>query len=619
MNNIFISLILLFSATFVFAENKVDDGAKYFVNVSSATGLSDISVQNGVWADINHDGYPDLIVSGNDNGLKMRVLLNTEKDGKRIFTDFTEESGLNKDPDNPDIERNASFVIAGDVNNDGYIDLFSAMYCEFDKPKTDKEGNILKNENGEVIYEKQDNGLRSQIYLNDGKGHFKTPENRTEFIPETTSSAAYLDYNKDGILDLFIGNWYKEYGISLISYVSHLYQGNGDGTFTDVTEEAMLLTEPTEGEPDSSRPVYGVTHCDWNNDGYDDILVSVYGRQANRLWKNNGDGTFSDIGEETHFNGDDITHGEYPQLVKRTAEKKFRSHGNTFSAACGDYNNDGNLDVFLGEITHGWAGDSSDKSNLLENQGAKKGYIFKRSEVLNRPHPENNWNQGDMRVTWADFDNDGALELLLSSGDYPDGQYLRLYKPSAAEKFVDITDKAGFNWESSAGISVADFDNDGLLDIMAGKSWMRMPNERKEGRVPAPALFINQIKNNNNWISLTIVGNTTTAVTAAGTRVRLTAGKTTQIRYPETSHGHSGLADEQRLHFGLGKNATADIAIDWNSGTKTYSNIPANSFIRITENSDKVEISKKPFSLNAKKETVKSEAKKDENKATGKK
>jgi len=570
----------------------------YFVNVSSVAGLSDVSVQNPVWVDINGDGYADLIVTGNDGGLKTLVFLNEEKDGRRFFKDFTEESGLNADPDNKKIRRGASFFTAGDVNNDGYTDLFSAVYCEYDKPAADKDGKVIKDAAGNTVYEKKDDGIRSQIYLNDGKGHFHTPEGKTVFPPETTSSATFLDYDRDGNPDLFVGNWYKEYGISLLSYVSRLYRGKGDGTFTDVTEAAGLMTRPSEGEADSSRPVYGVTSCDWNGDGLADILVSVYGRQANRLWKNNGDGTFVDTAPATGFDGDDIRDGKYPAWLKRAPEKEFRSHGNTFSAACADYDNDGDEDVFLAEITHSWAGAASDRSSLLVNSGAEKGWVFERyPDILLRVHQSSSsWNQGDMRATWADFDNDGRLDLLLASGDYNDGQYLRLFRQVKPLVFEDITERAGFGWESSGGISVADYDNDGRLDVIAGKSWMRMPKEKRTGRVPAPALFHNQIRNGNHWLSVKLEGSGAggTAADCVGTKVRVVSGDLIQTREAGSSHGHMGLADEKRLHFGLAGNKTADITVYWNGHTQIYRNIPADRFVAIKEGSDTPSVSVRP-------------------------
>lgn len=564
--------------------------APYFVNIASAAGLAAVSAQNPAWADLNGDGWPDAVLGSTFGGQASYVFLSSPAAGGRVFYDYTAESGLNAAPAPSTAPRAGSALVFGDVDNDGDLDLFSARYSEFEKPKTDpKTGQVLKGGDGGLLYEKADDGLRSAVLLNDGSGRFTHLDNSgVENPPGTSGSGALFDYNGDGILDLYAGNWYKEYGVSFLCYPSRLYKGLGNGMFKEVTAEAGLLTNLTEGQPDSSRPVYGVSHCDWDNDGRQDILVSVYGRQANRLWRNNGDGTFRDLAPASGFDGDAVRHGRYPPGVKREPEQEWRSHGNTFSAACADYDNDGDMDVFLGEITHAWAGEASDRSSLLENLGAGKSFAFKRhSDLLYRVHQDTrNWNQGDMRVSWADFDNDGLQDLLLASGDYPDAQYLRLFRQVKALRFEEITAKAGFDWESSGGISIADYDRDGDLDILAGKSWMRMPAARRQGAWPAPALFRNDFNNGNHWLAVKLEGRGAGAANKGGIGVRVTvkAGKYRQVRELSTSHGHAGLSDEQTLHFGLGGAGKADsIEVRWPGGAAVYKNIPADRYIKITE------------------------------------
>lgn len=565
-------------------------GGPYFVDASPVSGLAAVSAQNPVWADLNGDGWPDAVLGSTFGGQTTYVFLSTPSAAGRVFADFTSDSGVNAAPEPSTAPRAGSALVFGDLDNDGDLDLFSARYSEFEKPKTDpKSGAPLKDAEGRALYEKIDDGLRSAVLLNDGSGRFRHLEAAgVENPPETTSAAALFDYNGDGVLDLYAGNWYKEYGVSFLCYPSRLYKGLGNGMFAETTAGAGLLTGLTEGRPDSSRPVYGVSHCDWDNDGRQDILVSVYGRQANRLWRNNGDGTFRDMGPASGFDGDGVRHGRYPPGVKREPEAEWRSHGNTFSAACADYDNDGDMDVFLGEITHGWAGEASDRSSLLENLGTKKGFAFRRHpDLLYRVRQDTkNWNQGDMRVTWADFDNDGWLDLLLASGDYPDGQYLRLFRQVKPLKFEDITARAGLDWESSGGVSVADYDRDGDLDILAGRSWMRLPAARRQGAWPAPALFRNELNNGNHWLGLKLSGRGAGATNRNGVGVRVTvkAGGRTQTGELSTSHGHAGLADEQLLHFGLGKAGKADsLEVRWNTGAAVFRNVAADRYLEITE------------------------------------
>lgn len=565
--------------------------APYFADVSSAAGLSGYSAQNVLFSDLDGDGYPDVILGNTWAGRYNALLLNRPgADGGRLFEDFTSTSGIEL-PAPSSGTRTADFFAAGDADNDGCTDLFSGKYSEFEKPRTDpKSGAVLKDGKGNVLYEKTDDGQRSEILINDCHARFRPVSGSgVGMHAETTTSAEFLDYDNDGTLDLFTGNWYKEYGVSYISYPSRLYRGLGGGRFAETTDAAGLLTYQTEGSTDSSRPVYGVYHCDYDGDGAEDLLVPSYGRQANRLWRNNGDGTFTDVAPATGFDGDEIRHGRYPASLKREPEPGWRSHGNTFAAACADYDNDGDMDVFLGDITHYWAGEASDLSVLLENRGAGKGYVFRRRpELIKRVHTAKAWNQGDMRAAWLDFDNDGLLDLLISSGDYPDGQYLRLFRQVRPRVFSDVTDKAGFNWESSAGAAVADYDRDGRLDILAGKSWMRMPADRRRGERPSPALFRNLSGAGNHWLELTLRGRGAGGAntSAIGARVRLTAGGTTQTREVLAA----GLAGTQAgpftLHFGLGKAGKADkVEIRWGGrgGTAVYYDVPADMFASADE------------------------------------
>ncbi len=572
--------------------------APYFIDISSPAGLAGYGAQNVLFSDLDGDGYPDVILGNTWAGRSNALLLNRPAPGGgRVFADFTSTSGIDA-PAPSSGTRTADFFAVGDADNDGCPDLFSGKYSEFEKPRTDpKTGAILKGPDGRTLYEKADDGQRSELLLNDCRARFRTvAASGVGTHAETTTSAEFLDYDNDGTLDLFTGNWYKEYGVSYISYPSRLYRGLGDGRLGEVTEKAGLLTLPTEGKPDSSRPVYGVYHCDYDGDGDEDLLVPSYGRQANRLWRNNGDGTFADAAPATGFDGDEIRHGRYPAALKREPEPEWRSHGNTFAAACADYDNDGDMDVFLGDITHYWAGEASDLSVLLENQGPRKGYAFKRRpELIKRVHTAKAWNQGDMRAAWLDFDNDGLLDLLISSGDYPDGQYLRLFRQVRPGAFEDVTDQAGFDWESSAGVAVADYDRDGRLDVLAGKSWMRMPADRRTGKQPAPALFHNQAGGGNHWLEITLKGKGAGGANASaiGARVRLTAGGRTQTREVLAAGSAGTQAGPFTLHFGLGKAARAEkLEIRWGGrgGRTVYYDVPADRFAYADEASGELRL-----------------------------
>lgn len=572
-----VGLIMLMIVSVTVIPSEEDN--KYFTNISAQTGLNTVPAQRVAFVDIDGDNYLDCVTRRiwQDNNWKDKptttVFLNKPDTTGRILQNVTKESGLALGTDGS--IRDSGSLIFADVDNDGDLDAFSGIYYDALNPKWTGNRNI-----------------KSAVFLNNGKGVFKIVEKSgVDDFPATTVAGTFLDYDNDGCIDLFVGNWYKQYGESVGSYVSPLYKGFGDGKFINVTEKAGMKTVDNPEQHNGSKPVYGVGHCDYNNDGFQDILVCAYGRQWNLLWQNKGDGTFVEVGAKTHFDGDEITHGKYPPGVNRPTEPPFRANGNTFSVACADYDCDGDIDLFIAEITHSWAGESSDRSSLLINQGKEKEYVFKRDpDAIHREHQDPvNWNQGDMHVDWIDFDNDGLQDLLLSSGDYPDGQYLRLFRQKPDHTFEDITEKCGFNWEGSSGISVGDFDRDGALDILVGKSWMRLPKERTEGNYPAPALFRNNIGNRNNWITIQLRGKGKGGANkmGIGARIVLEADGHKQMREIYGGCGHAGQLDPPEAHFGLGKAQKIDkITIQWHNKdktTQTFTDVKPNRLIRIIE------------------------------------
>lgn len=556
------------------------EDAPYFVDVAKEAGLASVPAIRAAFVDLNGDGFLDCVLKHKST----YVFLNIGRGKGGGFMPFTEPSRIAW-PGEETAERRAGVLIFADVDNDGDMDAFSGMFCDFENPSF-----------------KGDRTARSAILLNDGEGVFSLLDRSgVDEHPATTCAATFFDYDRDGWIDLFVGNWYREYGESLACYQDRLYRGVGGGRFKDATREAGLETDAEPGGRWSAKPVYGAGHCDYNNDGLQDLLVCVYGRQWNFLWENKGDGRFEDAAERTGFDGDGIRHGRYPEWLyerlrelerpPREDEEPFRSNGNTFSVACADYDCDGDVDLFLGEITHGWAGDSSDLSSLLTNLGEEKGFVFRRDpEVAAREHEdERRWNQGDIHVAWCDFDNDGWQDLLISSGDYPDAQYLRMFRQREDHTFEDVTDACGFDWESSAGISLGDFDRDGDVDILAGKSWMRMPRERRRGVRPAPALFRNDVGNRNNWLTVILQGKGEGGANRFGVGARITveAGGRTRIREIRGGCGHSGQFDPPEAHFGLGKADRIDkLTVRWpNKGltTQVFEGVEPNRIVRIIE------------------------------------
>jgi hypothetical protein len=529
-----------------------------FENAASR-GLVGVQGMQVAFADLDGDGWPDVVAD------KTKVYYNRPSpEGGRTFVHAEHDLA------EPRAARGFDSVQFGDVNNDGHLDAFFGR-------RTDLSNEKFK-----------DDGLRNEIWL---EGKRKVEKSGVDEHAETTQTACFVDYDRDGVLDLLVGNDYVAYGKGFEAFPTRLYHGNGDGTFVDVTEKAGMLGIAEVGKPNSRRPCYGVTHTDWNNDGWQDLLICTYGRQLNRLWKNNGDGTFTDVGDVTHFDGDDDRTGKYTDEVKKKLgmqdEPPWRSNGNNFDAAVADYDGDGNMDVFLACITHWWAGPSSDLSSLLINQGPEKGFVFtRRPEMITRPHEGEHWNQGDLHAGWLDVDNDGLLDLVIASSDYPDEQILRLYHQRPDHTFEDWTDRLGFKWINASHISFGDFDGDGATDILVGTSNVRLTPEQ----VKVHSLDIGLWRNTcaaaagNTFLNVRLVGGGKGKANrdAIGARVILWIDGKRQTREVQGGLGCGGHRDDTDCRFGVGKAKTVDkLEVHWPDAAQSvqvFTNVPTGKF-----------------------------------------
>jgi len=195
-----------------------------------------------------------------------------------------------------------------------------------------------------------------------------------------------------------------------------------------------------------------------------------------------------------------------------------------------------------------------------------------------------------MSVAWLDFDNDGWLDLLVSSSDYPDNQMLKLYRQNPkTHKFENVTEFAGFNWQNSTQLSLADFDRDGDIDILVGNTHMRLTKEQRAKIPLATAVFRNNVGNKNNFVSLKLIGAGKTGANKAaiGARIVLKASGHTQMHEISGGHGHFGHQDDLRVIFGLAKAQKIDeMTIYWhgkNNRIERFSNLQPNKFYKIIE------------------------------------
>ena len=280
-----------------------------------------------------------------------------------------------------------------------------------------------------------DEDFYNRVLLNDGQGHFTALPNAGVEHQDPCASAALADGNGDGVLDVYWGNWLVHYP-NPAAVQDRYFTGHGDGTFTDALQASGLALA-------SPRPAYGVRWNDFNNDGLLDIWVGNYGYAGNVLWQNQGNGTFVDVAAALGVDHDDIG----PQ------------GGNTFGGDFGDINNDGNMDLYACNIAHPRYQPQSDISRMLVNQGPPDFKFVDQREALGLAYDE-----GDINAAFADFDNDMDLDLVVGS-TYP-VHYSRLYRNDGPKGFTDVTYETNTAVEQGSSVTWADVNEDGALDLL---------------------------------------------------------------------------------------------------------------------------------------------------------
>jgi hypothetical protein len=496
--------------------------------------------------DYDNDGWIDIYLPNGerlpgqepypDGKQPTQHLFKNNRDG--TFTDVTEKAGLAR-------TGWGTGVCVGDYDNDGWDDLFCTYWGH----------NVLWHNNGDGTF----TDMTKQAGLGEERVRWGT-------------GCTWLDYDRDGFLDLFVCNYveldlrtaplpgqtgycqYRNVPVicgprGLPGAMNILYHNNGDGTFTDVSEKAGIL------KPGPRYSLSAVSY-DFDNDGWPDIYVAV-DSEPSILFHNKQDGTFEDIAAMAGcaYNGD----GEEQAGM---------------GIAVGDYDCDGWLDIFKTNF-------SDDTVDLYHNNNDGTFTDVTRSAGLGMNTQYVCWGAGFM-----DYDNDGWIDIFHVTGHiYPELANLDLdtrfasprvvYQNLGNGKFKDVSREMGPGVAarfSSRGCAFADYDNDGDIDVLV----LNMNDY--------PSLLRNDGGNKQNWISLKLLG-TQCNRTAIGARVHVLTGKHAQI--DEVHSGTSVMSQSDlRLHFGLGQAKQADvIEVKWPTTQKIekFTNVEANQFLTIKE------------------------------------
>jgi hypothetical protein len=482
------------------------------------------------WIDYDNDGFPDLYFVNGAPG-SANALYRNNRDG--TFTDVTGRAGVAA----AGTRAYKTGVAVGDYDNNGYLDLFVTAFGP------------------DFLFRNNGNGTFTDVTAAAGVAGGAS---------EWSTSTGFLDFDRDGDLDLYVVN-YLDYRLDDNPYcglrkegyrmychptmfdgmADRLFRNNGNGTFTDVSREAGIANPAGKG--------LGVTFCDFDRDGDTDIYIAN-DMVRNFLYRNDGNGTFVDVAYAAGV-GFDIN-GK-PQAG--------------MGVDCADVDGDGLPEIFVTNF-------SEELNTLYQNRGEG---VFE--DATEKAGLGSGYIPLGFGTKMFDADNDGDLDIHVTNGHVIDN--VTLFQPnlSYAQKdllyenvggrFRDVSDRSGpalLAERVGRGLAVADFDNDGRLDVAISSVDRRAVLLRNQGA-------------RGNWIAIRAQGRKSNGF-GLGATVRVQAMDRVQVREINNVASYQS-ANDVRLHIGLGDAKVVQrIEVLWPSGAKqVLENVAVNQILVIKE------------------------------------
>lgn len=486
-----------------------------FEDITNQAGLEDQRFSRVAIGDYNNDGMPDILFNGSSLYQNM---------GNLRFEDKTETAGLSF--------LQSSGALFADFNNDGTLDFVSISH------NADGNGDALMKGNGDGTF----------VKVNAKAGDID------DSYP--TEGVAWIDSNLDAYPDLYMANYEKWQVRS--AYPDFFWQ-NDKGSFADKSLALGFRTPAYADNPGQAGR--GVAPADFNNDGVQDIFVSNYRLCRNFMWVKAGE-SYYDLAPQLGIHGRQV-HGYY---------------GHSIGADWGDFDNDGDLDLFIANLAHPRFLEFSDISMLLRNDGMQYRviendtiYYWQFTDITKAAGITFDELHSD--PLWFDADNDGYLDLFITSIYENDRSYL--YRNNGDGTFLDVTWLSGTRVYNGWGNACADFDGDGRLDLVVGSGngtkLLRNQSSNSNRSVMIKPIWVKEHNSENsvdsNILRLIDLSAKQEGIypnsPAFGIRVRVNTidKKGRPMSYIRELSSAKGTSSQsaQVLHFGIGKNKLISI------------------------------------------------------------
>lgn len=525
-----------------------------FDNVSVEAGLSGHRGNFFSWGDYDNDGYQDLLVDG-------KSLFRNRGPPSYSFNDMTLQAGINAP---------VNSGVFGDYDNDGWLDIF----CGGGRGSNDHP------EYPDILWHNERDGTFKKITGTDDVPNDTFP----------TVASGWGDMDRDGWIDLYMANY--EDG-SFEGYPDNFWMNNGDGTFRNSTEDSGMseYSQPYQGR--------GVSWCDFDNDGFQDVYISNYRIMPNYLYRNDGNGMMRDVAPELGVEG----HGNLHPV-----SRDGPYYGHSLGSSWGDLDNDGDMDLWVTNLAHKdiYRGPICDDSYLFENLGPDGDYAFRdvrgSSGIPVKPLGGSVTEGDELMVSsgMADFDNDGDLDLFLPQ-IYGDVSYASsfLYSNIGDMRFEDVSSSSGIRVWNTYGSAWCDYNNDGWIDLVTGGgSWNSTASAtdnymihlyRNNGEGVAPE---------REWLEVELHGRESNSE-GIGSRITVEVDSDgddevdiTMMREVQAGTAAHGQQDSLIQHFGLGDSPSRiNVIVDWSRGrTVRLEDVEPSTVIELYEPTDPIPV-----------------------------